>query len=71
MACVFRNNFAADSDSNILKHFLFAVAIARSLYCEHRETTTELVEHKSRKRFAIDIISNDDELFLPCLRKLF
>ena len=57
-----RNNCTACQDSDILEHSLSSVAIARSLDCNNLECTSQAVQYQCCKRFALNILSDDQQL---------
>ena len=60
---VFGNNFCAYQSSNIVEDIL----IARRFDSQGIKGTLETVEHEQAKRFTIDIVSNQNEIFLATL----
>ena len=52
---------ATGEDSDVFEHGLAAVAEARCFHSSDVEDAAELVDHESRKGFAIDVFGDDDE----------
>ena len=57
-----RNNFAASQNSDVLEHFLAAVAEARSLNSNAGEGAAQLVQQQRGQCLAFQILSDDEQL---------
>jgi len=58
---VFANELATCQDGDVFAHGLAAITEARSLHSAHIQGATQFVHDESRKRFAFDVFSNDQE----------
>src|SRR4051794_38613654 len=58
---IFRDRLAAGQDRDVLQHGLAAIAEARSLDGRDLQAATETVHDQGRKRFAFDVLGDDDQ----------
>src|SRR3954464_11980491 len=58
---VFRDRLAAGEDRDVLQHGLAAVTEARSLHGRDLEAAAQLVHHERGKRFAFNVLGDDDQ----------
>src|SRR5690606_18590253 len=64
------DHLAAGQDSDVLEHFLAAVAKAGSLDSCTRQGAAELVHYERSERFAVDVLSDDEERLLLTRNRL-
>jgi predicted RNase H-like nuclease len=68
---IVRDHLTAHRRRDVGEHLFLAIAVARRFDREHVERAAQLVEDKCRERLAVDIVGNDDEIFLAGLRDFF
>src|SRR5712691_665446 len=61
-ANLLRNDLAAGEHGDVLEHGLAAIPEARRLDRQDVERAAQLVDHQRGQRFAVDVLSNDDEV---------
>ncbi len=69
-AQVFKDGLTTNHDGDVLQHGLAAIAVSRSLDSSDLESASQLVNHKSRQRFAFDVFGDDQQRF-ACINNLF
>src|SRR5579864_2207435 len=58
---IFRDRLAAGQDCDVLQHGFATIAEARGLHRADVQRATQLVDHQSRERFALDVFSDDEQ----------